>query len=64
MPAYFLPIGAAANAIKGLSWMAGGSTKSVFKVGGWVGGGGVQEGTVARKGGGWVGGGAVKEWGS
>ena len=33
MPAYFLPIGAVANAIKGLSWMAGGSTKSVFKVG-------------------------------
>jgi uncharacterized membrane protein YgcG len=32
MPAYFLPIGAVANAIKGLSWMAGGSTKSVFKV--------------------------------
>jgi hypothetical protein len=33
LPAYFLPLGALANAIKGLSWMAGGSTKSVFKVG-------------------------------
>ena len=32
VPHYFLPIGAVANAIKGLSWMAGGSTKSVFKV--------------------------------
>lgn len=32
LPHYFLPIGAVANAIKGLSWMAGGSTKSVFKV--------------------------------
>ncbi|KAL4858920.1 Protein root UVB sensitive 1 [Chlorella vulgaris] len=32
VPAYFLPVGALANAIKGLSWMAGGSTKSVFKV--------------------------------
>ena len=31
LPHYFLPIGALANAIKGLSWMAGGSTKSVFK---------------------------------
>ena len=41
LPAYFLPIGAVANAIKGLSWMAGGSTKSVFKVGceaGWFSG--------------------------
>ncbi|KAL4428447.1 hypothetical protein ABPG75_002536 [Micractinium tetrahymenae] len=32
LPQYFLPMGAVANAIKGLSWMAGGSTKSVFKV--------------------------------
>jgi hypothetical protein len=32
-PSYFLPVGALANAVKGLSWMAGGSTKSVFKVG-------------------------------
>jgi len=31
-PHLFLPIGAAANAVKGLAWMAGGSARSAFNV--------------------------------
>ena len=31
-PAHFLPIASLANAIKGLAWMAGGSTRSSFNV--------------------------------
>jgi hypothetical protein len=31
-PAQFLLLGAVANAIKGLAWMAGGSTRSAFNV--------------------------------
>ena len=31
-PAHFLPIAAAANAVKGLAWMAGGSSRSAFNV--------------------------------
>ena len=31
-PLYFLPLGAAANAVKGLAWMAGGSSRSAFNV--------------------------------
>lgn len=31
-PQWFLPIGAVANAVKGLAWMAGGSSRSAFNV--------------------------------
>jgi hypothetical protein len=32
LPHAFLPLGAAANAVKGLAWMAGGSSRSTFNV--------------------------------
>ena len=32
-PSLFLPLGSAANAVKGLAWMCGGSTRSAFNVG-------------------------------
>ena len=32
LPHYFLPLGSLANALKGLAWMAGGSSRSAFNV--------------------------------
>lgn len=32
MPAYFLPVASVANALKGLAWMSGGSSRSAFNV--------------------------------